>query len=611
MGTGGKAPNPTCRGPRSEPDSPRAFWRERLRPVLSDFEWPVVFALAVLAAILGLLGYAQQFSRAGVDRSFWDILYDGIGLFIMQAAEPVEPPVNCMLNIARFLAPAVAGYTVLKAFMALFAGQLQSFRLRLLRGHVVVCGLGRKGMSLARGFLARGERVVAIEQDEENDFIRQCRDLGAIVLVGDMASPLLLRRAGVQRARYLFAVSGDDGANAEVAVNACGLVPSGRASRPLTCAVHIFDPQLCLLLRERELAALGPKGSRLEFFNTFDLGARILLGEHPATDPDGAAGARIGQMIVVGVGQLGESLIVTAARQWHARRGPEGPRLRVTLVDLNATQIAKSLSVHYPSLARACELVPRDMDVRSPEFHQATFLTEACAQGAANVYVCLDDDSFSLSTALALVQPLREQEPTVVVRMTEEAGLATLLRDVEEGSFRHLRSFGLLDRTCRPELVLHGTHEIIARAIHDEYRRQRKAAGETPETNPSIVPWDDLSERLKESNRQQAAHLGVKLKAVGCAIALLTDWDEPPFAFRPDEVEALARMEHERWKEELERAGWRHGPPPKDPVKKTHPCLVPYDQLPDGEKEKDRNTVREIPRFLAQVGFRVYRVKQA
>ena len=67
-----------------------------------------------------------------------------------------------------------------------------------------------------------------------------------------------------------------------------------------------------------------------------------------------------------------------------------------------------------------------------------------------------------------------EGRPTVVVRMAQDAGLAVLLRDVDAGSerFRDLRAFGLLDRTCHPDQVLRGTHEILARAIHEEYLRQ-------------------------------------------------------------------------------------------------------------------------------------------
>jgi hypothetical protein len=204
----------------------------------------------------------------------------------------------------------------------------------------------------------------------------------------------------------------------------------------------------------------------------------------------------------------------------------------------------------------------------------------------------------------------RDEHPTIVVRMAQEAGLAVLLQDVDSGSgsFQHLRAFGLLDRTCHPDQVMRGTHEILARAIHEDYLCQQAAAGVTPEQNPSMVPWDALSDHLKESNRQQADDIGIKLKAVHCSAAPLLNLDEPLFEFSQDEIELLARMEHDRWMTARQQDGWRHGPK-KDNEAKTHPCLVPYEKLPPDEQDKDRNAVRQIPPLLAKVGFRVHRLK--
>jgi hypothetical protein len=54
------------------------------------------------------------------------------------------------------------------------------------------------------------------------------------------------------------------------------------------------------------------------------------------------------------------------------------------------------------------------------------------------------------------------------------------------------------------------------------------------------------------------------------------------------------------------RDGWRRGPE-KDVEKKISPYLVGWDELPENVKEWDRNTVRAIPRFLAEVGLEIRR----
>ena len=53
-------------------------------------------------------------------------------------------------------------------------------------------------MLLAKVFRERGDRVVVIEQEQGNDLLELCRDLGAIVLIGNATDDDLLRTACVQ-----------------------------------------------------------------------------------------------------------------------------------------------------------------------------------------------------------------------------------------------------------------------------------------------------------------------------------------------------------------------------------------------------------------------------
>ena len=61
----------------------------------------------------------------------------------------------------------------------------------------------------------------------------------------------------------------------------------------------------------------------------------------------------------------------------------------------------------------------------------------------------------------------------------------------------------------------------------------------------------------------------------------------------PDEMEALAEKlaenVHDVWARTRMEQGWTYGPERDDAAKK-HPCLVPYEELSDDEKEYDRNT---------------------
>ena len=71
-------------------------------------------------------------------------------------------------------------------------------------------------------------------------------------------------------------------------------------------------------------------------------------------------------------------------------------------------------------------------------------------------------------------------------------------------------------------------------------------------------------------------------------------------------TEEIAENVHEIWARGRVAEGWTYGPA-RDDEKKTTPCLVPYDELPDSEKEYDRNTALETIRLIISLGYEVKR----
>jgi hypothetical protein len=76
------------------------------------------------------------------------------------------------------------------------------------------------------------------------------------------------------------------------------------------------------------------------------------------------------------------------------------------------------------------------------------------------------------------------------------------------------------------------------------------------------------------------------------------------------QVEALAVLEHERWVRDLDNEDWTHGPE-KDAARRVHPKLVPWDDLTEEDRDKDRAAVAAIPSILAQAGFEIVPVDDA
>jgi len=68
--------------------------------------------------------------------------------------------------------------------------------------------------------------------------------------------------------------------------------------------------------------------------------------------------------------------------------------------------------------------------------------------------------------------------------------------------------------------------------------------------------------------------------------------------------ELLAKNTHEVWAAGRIAEGWTYGAK-RDNEKKTHPCLVPYEELPESEKEYDRATSLQSLKVMASLGYAI------
>jgi voltage-gated potassium channel Kch len=557
----------------------------RVRRAVADHIGLLIGVAALAALVLGVVGYRQW----APDRRFTEHLYRSIQLFIIfvdpsGSADPASPPVA--LEVARFLAPAAAAAASIRAVLALFGQRAARAWVRFfVRDHLVVAGLGPIGARLAVAFRDAGHRVVALEADESAAAVSDCRARGVVVLTGDPGDADLLFRSGVVKARYLVVASDDDGTNAGAALAARRVVD--RRHRPLPCFVHVAHPGLANLLVEGALATGAGGPLRIEYFNAWESVPPMVLDEFPPGD----------HMLVVGPGRLGRSVVAHAAR----RQAGTGTRLQVTLVGRGAEEAGRDLAGRYPRLSHVCDLAVHDVDVESSEFERVT----AAAPGLSGAYVAVeDDDAQALQAALTLSRVAPHVR--IVVLTTRRSGLAALVSEIRPGA-SPIVLFDVLERSCRPEILLNGTIELLARAIHRNYVRAQAAAGRTAAESPSLREWDELPDATKEANRAQAADVGTKLAAVGCRIRPWTDWTGDGLAFAPEEIERMAEMEHERWCRERAADGWTYAPT-RDDERKTTPYLVPWDDLADDVKDYDRHAVRAMPELLTHAGFEIVRL---
>ena len=152
--------------------------------------------------------------------------------------------------------------------------------------------------------------------------------------------------------------------------------------------------------------------------------------------------------------------------------------------------------------------------------------------------------------------------------------------------------------TCELEPELMEIAESQARASHEGWRKGKIAQGyiygETtnddpkagPLTNPLLVPYDELSEEVKQSNIANAAAVIRIMRDKGCSFVNFTQ-----FILYP-----LAKQIHDEWSREKIKNGWTWGPV-TDKANKIHRDLVPFEVLATTYPEDikyDVDTAREI-----------------
>jgi voltage-gated potassium channel Kch len=571
------------------------IWRNGVKPLYRKYEIPLFIAIVIVTFIMGVVGFGRYFESQNDPRPLLDWMFLTVIMFrgiVLQAG-----PLPLELEIARWVAMFIVLYAILRTLMSLFFEQANSLVLRwLTSGHVVICGLSDKGSALASELYRQGYGVVVIDPKMSREMAAKCKEDGAIVLSGDPSDRDILRRARADRAKYLVAALDDDGVNAGVAMAARELVLMSKSDMPPTCYVHIVDRALCNLLKaDYEFNRNRSDGLRLEFFNTYDAGAKALLKEFPAYEGNSA------RIAVLGSGRLSDSLIIQAATDGLFYG--HGRRLSIILLDPGATKKSAVLQSRYPILGSTCNMTAVDGD---PLLADASML-----KGASTVYVCMEKDGDCLSAALSLKKILNDGT-RVVACLGRTSGLSKLIDRIgTEQGLEGLSFFSVLDATSKPEVLLGGTREVLAMAIHEDYLRSQVKAGIRPESNPSVASWDGLPEGLKESNRHNADHILVKLAAAGYGIELLTDAGAPGFKFTKEEIEKMSIIEHERWVNERLQQGWTFAPGPKDLDKRTSPYILPWEELSEEIREYDRNVIRALPMALARAGFQMRKINEA
>lgn len=158
------------------------------------------------------------------------------------------------------------------------------------------------------------------------------------------------------------------------------------------------------------------------------------------------------------------------------------------------------------------------------------------------------------------------------------------------------------------------TDEILVRlaaAAHKIYMEGKLRDGwrlgsvkdEKAKTHPLLIPYDQLPEWAKESNKETVRAIPQKLAMAGF-VMIPSRSNQPALEFPGEDLEKLAQFEHELWMLAKIADGWQLGKEtPENP--KQNEYLVPWEKVPEEIRQIDRDLVKGIPRVLAEAGYAV------
>ncbi len=553
-----------------------------------------------LAFALGLWGFSEKspvLASAHPWSAFANNFFNTLQLITLHFPTSFDGAIPWKLQVARLLLPLVA---VFATFHILVGGVTRPLRLALLpraRGHVVLIGDQQVSDQALKALVEQRRQVAAVAPAFDNARRETLEGLGLTVVEAEPKQAATFATLNPGMAKGVFVATPDDLDNINIAMLAMRAIDACPHDHPpVALAVRIDREDLA---NEFDAALDGLNGRRRMRYHRLCPdrdGLRIELARFAPVftkaDRDVASHA-----LVVGLqGRWEQALaqIVIALQDHPAKR----PVVTLSLRDDEKAAFERwraahpdfGLVVDFHVLGAGPHALPDD------EAAAATVATH----GAPHLAVIMLDGADAISAALALRRPsmaFGAATSPILVRQTKEDHLLAALAQTSIKGRDHSRivPFSGPIRMESVARVLDRRGDEQAIALHAAYLDN--SAHVAPGSPASIAAWDELPENLREANRASADHMAILFKCEGVA---LSDHDGMARAVAdPATLDRLARVEHRRWMADRIEHGWRHGAT-RDNDRLIHPSICDFDALSEGDKEKDRNTVRKLAEIAAR-----------
>lgn len=596
------------------------LWAHARRPLL---RWAVALSVAGLWLGCGLWGWLD----APVPLK--DALYRTLAAVAVQDA--FVEVTDWRLEVARYAGPAAP----LVGLVFAYSGRLGRWAARAAlhiggARHVVIAGASPAALHLAHACRLRRDCVALIAPQLPPETELALAQAGVLVIAGDPEAPAALRAGRAPAASHVVALTGSEAQNlrTEAALQVALDQRRGRR-RPIS---HIELRTLALLREARDLRAalerarkaVAPEARRraaprplldVRPFSLAEMAVRrLMISAAPRLLSHAeAAGHPRPHLVVIGFDATAQALAAWSLVCLISARF-EAPRVTVLATDPALAEA--QFDADYPE-ARRHALWRADIAFRRLDTERAVIgrelldALEADRGPLTAIAVSSGAEEDNLRLALSLLRARGEDGPraqTPVLLHEAAASEFTRLYADERLGAQGLSVFGQVQQVAAPELVLDGWLDRNAALCHEAYVAFVEGDAQAAHAHLARSArggWEQLAETYRDANRAVADHAMIKLWDCGWRRAERAERGGGEVAMRPEEVEALAPIEHLRWSAERLMAGWRPGEV-RDDRARIHPNLRPWSQLSETDRDKDRVMVRragELARYLYPRGL--------
>lgn len=205
----------------------------------TNFTKKIIVALFILVM---LILFAVLITKPYIE-NVEDAIYKSVNLVThAEITQGVSGINKYLLALFSILGGVVEFYLVYVILEYLLEGKFKNIFLEaktmksinLLKDHYIICGAGRVGSNIAEELKKKGKEFVIAEKDLEH--ANKLKEKNYLVIHGTSADKETLIKAGIKRAKCLFAVTGDDGKNVLIILTAKDINPKikivARANNP-------------------------------------------------------------------------------------------------------------------------------------------------------------------------------------------------------------------------------------------------------------------------------------------------------------------------------------------------------------------------------------------